>query len=55
VLPLDQQAAAVYADLFAPSADGLDGRSQSARSQGASVVTRDVIGFAGCGLNLINP
>jgi predicted nucleic acid-binding protein len=62
VLPFDTEAAAAYADLFA--ARRAAGRPAApldlmiaaiARSQGASVVTRDIGGFHGCGLTLINP
>jgi predicted nucleic acid-binding protein len=62
VLPFDMEAAAAYADIFAvrrrtgrPAAT-LDLMIASiARSHGASVVTRDVSGFGGCGLTVINP
>jgi len=62
VLPFDAEAAAAYADIFAarrragrPAAT-LDLIIASvARSQGASVVTREVGGFEGCGLTIINP
>lgn len=62
VLPFDMEAAVAYADLFAarrragrPTAT-LDLMIASvARSQGASVVTRDTGGFEGCGLTVINP
>jgi predicted nucleic acid-binding protein len=62
VLPFGTEAAAAYADLFAarrragrPTAT-LDLMIASvAQSRGASVVTRDVSGFEGCGLTVINP
>lgn len=62
VLPFDMEAAAAYADIFAarrragrPTAT-LDLMIASvARSQGASVVTRDISGFEGCGLTLVKP
>ena len=62
VLPLDMEAAAAYADIFAGCRQA--GRSTPtidlmiaavARSNGASVVTRDVGGFEGCGVSLVNP
>jgi predicted nucleic acid-binding protein len=62
VLSFDATAAAAYADIFASRRR--DGRptppmdlmiAAIARSQGASVVTRDTDGFEGCGLTLINP
>jgi predicted nucleic acid-binding protein len=62
VLPFDMEAAAAYADIFA--ARRREGRPTAtldlmiasvARCQGASVVTRDVGGFEGCGLTIINP
>ncbi len=62
VLSFDTDAASAYADLYAgrramgrPSAP-LDLMIASiARSQGAVMVTRDVGGFEGCGVPLINP
>ena len=62
VLPFDTDAATAYAELYAmrrqagrPAAP-LDLMIASiARSHGASMVTRDVGGFEGCGLALINP
>ena len=62
VLSFDTDAATAYAELYAmrrqagrPSAT-LDLMIASiARSHGASMVTRDVGGFDGCGLTLINP
>lgn len=62
VLPFGTEAVAAYADLFAarrragrPTAT-LDLMIASvAQSRGASVVTRDVSGFEGCGLTVINP
>jgi toxin FitB len=62
VLPFDGEAATAYADIFAARRQA--GRpiatvdlmiAAIARSQGATVVTRDVKGFEGCGLALINP
>ena len=62
VLPFDMEAAVAYADIFA--ARRRAGRPTTtvdlmlaavARSRGASVVTRDVGGFEGCGLPTINP
>jgi|YelNatPaOPRAMG01_1025707.scaffolds.fasta_scaffold123536_1 predicted nucleic acid-binding protein len=62
VLSFDMNAAAAYADIFASRRR--DGRptppmdlmiAAIARSQGASVVTRDTGGFEGCGLVVINP
>nr|WP_294530961.1 type II toxin-antitoxin system VapC family toxin [uncultured Rhodopila sp.] len=62
VLPFDMNAAAAYADLFAarrrvgrPAAPLGLMIASVARSTGASVVTRDIGGFEGCGLTLINP
>jgi len=62
VLPFDMQAATAYAELFAirrwsgrPAAP-LDLMIASvAKSRHASVVTRDISGFEGCGLIVINP
>ena len=62
ILPFDSAAAQIYALMF--SARRAAGRpisqadcqiSAIARSRGASVVTRDVGGFEGCGVNIINP
>jgi len=62
VLPFDSDATTAYAELFA--ARRHSGRpiaipdlmiAAIARAQGASVVTRDISGFEGCGLMLINP
>ena len=62
VLPFDMEAATAYSDIFAARrragkpTSTLDLMIASvARSHGASVVTRDVSGFEGCGLTLINP
>jgi predicted nucleic acid-binding protein len=62
VLPFDGEAATAYADIFAarrqadrPIATVDLMIAAIARSQGAAVVTRDVKGFEGCGLALINP
>jgi toxin FitB len=62
ILPFDSDAAAAYAELFAirrragrPSAS-LDLMIASvARVHGATIVTRDTSGFAGCGLAVISP
>jgi predicted nucleic acid-binding protein len=62
LLPFDTDAAAAYADLFAarrgaglaPAAMDLM-IAAIARSRGASVVTRDTGGFAGCGVTLVDP
>lgn len=62
VLPFDMQAAIAYADIFAARKGA--GRPTAAidlliasvaRSKGATLVTRDVSGFEGCGLTLVNP
>jgi predicted nucleic acid-binding protein len=62
ILPFDQAAAGLYAELFA--ARGRAGRPTAtadlmiaavARVSGARMVTRDISGFADCGLTLINP
>jgi predicted nucleic acid-binding protein len=62
VLPFDMDAAAAYADIFA--ARGRVGRPAAtvdlmvaavARSQGASVVTRNVADFEECGVAIVNP
>jgi toxin FitB len=62
VLPLDMNAAVAYADIFAarrragrPTATVDLLIASVARSHHASVVTRDVSGFEGCGLRVINP
>ncbi len=62
VLPFDAAAASHYAALFAarrqsgrPSAAPDLMIAAVARANGASVVTRDSGGFAGCGLNVIDP
>jgi predicted nucleic acid-binding protein len=62
VLPFDMEAAVIYADIFAarrqagrPTATVDLMIASVARSRGASVVTRDVSGFEGCGLILIDP
>jgi predicted nucleic acid-binding protein len=62
ILPFDSACADVYADLFAtrrrigrPAATIDLMIAAIARSHGASVVTRDVGGFEGCGLTIINP
>ena len=62
LLPFDEAAAASYAAIFA--ARRRAGRPTAtldlmiaaiARSQGASVVTRNVSGFEECGVGIINP
>ena len=62
VLPFDAQAATAYAELFAIRR--LRGRpietpdlivAATAQVHDAAIVTRDVGGFEGCGLTLINP
>lgn len=62
VLPFDAAAASHYAALFAarrqsgrPSAAPDLMIAAVARANGASVVTRDSGGFAGCGLTVIDP
>jgi predicted nucleic acid-binding protein len=62
VLPFDMNAAVAYADIFAarrragrPTATVDLLIASVARSHHASVVTRDVSGFEGCGLKVINP
>jgi predicted nucleic acid-binding protein len=62
VLPFDMNAAVAYADIFAarrragrPTATVDLLIASVARSHHASVVTRDVSGFEGCGLRVINP
>jgi predicted nucleic acid-binding protein len=62
VLPFDMDAANAYADIFAarrrvgrPTATVDLMIASVARSHTASVVTRDVSGFEGCGLRVINP
>ena len=62
ILPFDSDAAQAYALIAA--ARRIDGRPISqadcqiaaiARVQGASVATRDVDGFEGCGIDVVNP
>ena len=62
VLPFDAQAATAYAELFAIRRQR--GRpietpdlivAATAHAHDAAIVTRDVGGFEGCGLTLINP
>jgi predicted nucleic acid-binding protein len=62
VLPFDSEAAMAYADIFAarrqlgrPIATVDLMIASIARSQSATVVTRDTAGFADCGRALINP
>ena len=62
LLPFDSGAAMAYAELFAirrragrPAAPQDLMIAAIACAQGAGVVTRDVSGFEGCGLTLINP
>ena len=62
ILPFDVPAASAYAELFALRRQA--GRpietpdliiAATARAHGAAIVTRDVGGFEGCGLTLVNP
>ena len=62
ILPFDVPAATAYAELFAVRRQA--GRpietpdliiAATARAHGAAIVTRDVGGFEGCGLTLVNP
>ena len=62
MLPFDAAAAAAYADIFA--ARRRAGRPTApldlmiaavARANGAGVVTRDIGGFEGCGVPLVDP
>jgi predicted nucleic acid-binding protein len=62
VLPFDAEAAAAYATIFAgrrmaglstPPTDLMI--AAIARAKGADIVTRDIGGFAGCGVAVINP
>ena len=62
ILPFDSDAAQAYAMLAAERRTAGRPISQSdcqiaaiARSRGAAVVTRDVGGFEGCGLDVIDP
>jgi toxin FitB len=62
ILPFDADAAVAYAEIFAdrrragrPAAMADLMIAAIARVRGASVVTRDIAGFDGCGLTLINP
>lgn len=62
ILPFDIAAAEAYADIFATRrATGLSTPPTDlmiaavARARGAGVVTRDIRGFEGCGLTVINP
>jgi toxin FitB len=62
VLPFDMNATVAYADIFAarrragrPTATVDLLIASVARSHHASVVTRDISGFEGCGLKVINP
>jgi toxin FitB len=62
VLPFDIDAAIAYADIFAarrragrPAATIDLMIASVARSRSASVVTRDVSGFEGCGIRVIDP
>ena len=62
ILPFDTDAAVIYAELFAlrrsagrPAATADLMIASIARACGASVVTRDMGDFEGCGLALINP
>ena len=62
ILPFDQTAAGLYAELFAarkqagrPTATANLMIAAVARANGASMVTDDISGFEECGLTLINP
>ena len=62
VLPFDTEAAGAYGEIFAlrrraglPTATLDLMIAAVARANGAGVVTRDIGGFAGCGLTLVNP
>jgi toxin FitB len=62
ILPFDSEAAVTYAELFAarraagrPTATADLMIAAIARARGASLVTRDIGDFEGCGLTLINP
>ncbi|MGH7154013.1 MAG: type II toxin-antitoxin system VapC family toxin [Acetobacteraceae bacterium] len=62
VLPFDMEAAVAYADIFAARrragrpASTLDLMIASvARTNGASVVTRNISDFEGCGVTVVNP
>jgi predicted nucleic acid-binding protein len=62
ILPFDSAAAAAYADIFAtrkrscrPTAPPELMIAAIARANGAGVVIRDLSGFTGCGLTIINP
>jgi toxin FitB len=62
ILPFDQESAGCYAAIFATRKR--TGKATSAtdlmiaaiaRAAGATMVTRDISGFEGCGLTIINP
>ena len=62
VLPFDETAAELYAELFAarkragkPTSTMALMIASVARARGAAMVTRDIGGFEHCGLRLINP
>jgi hypothetical protein len=62
VLPFEERAAAAYAGIFADRQragrpiEPIDLMIASvARAHGAGMVTRDIGGFEGCGLTLVNP
>jgi predicted nucleic acid-binding protein len=62
ILPFDGKSAEFYAEIFAarkragkPTATTDLLIASIARSHGANMVTRDIGGFEGCGLTLINP
>jgi toxin FitB len=62
ILPFDQKSAETYAEIFAarkragkPTTTADLMIAAIARAQGADMVTRDISGFEGCGLTLINP
>jgi len=62
ILPFDEKSAEFYAEIFAarkragkPTATTDLMIAAIARVAGATMVTRDISGFEGCGLTLINP
>lgn len=62
ILPFEETAATAYAQIFAarrlaglPTAAVNLMIAAVARTRGASVVTRDTAGFAGCGVAVVNP
>ena len=62
ILPFDEKSAEFYAEIFTarkragkPTATADLMIAAIARAQGADMVTRDISGFEGCGLTLVNP